>query len=77
MSRETYTIMLNPPLVATPEMAKVISVQLNKPGQYLEMKADNRYKDGNIRIVKGVVRGNKNTISLNRLEPSSITESGD
>lgn len=59
----------NPPLVATPEMAKVISVKLGKPGEYLEMKVDNRYRDGNIRIVKGVVRGNKDTISLKPLFP--------
>lgn len=63
---------INPPLVATPEMAKVISVRLGKPGQVLEMKTDNRYKDGNIKIVQGVVRGNKNTISLDYLEQPNI-----
>jgi hypothetical protein len=57
---------LNPPFIATPEMAKVIKVQIGKPGAVMEMKKDNRYKDGNIKLVKGVVRGNENTISLKR-----------
>lgn len=53
---------LNPPLVASPELAKVVKVQLGKPGNLLEIKTDNRYKDGNIRIVDGVVRGNAKTV---------------
>ena len=67
-SEDGLQFKLNPPMVSTPEMAKVISVQLNKPGQVLEMKPDNRYKDGNIQMVKGVVRGNKKTISLDTLK---------
>lgn len=65
MSNQEYLqIWMNPPLVATPQMAKVISAQLGKPGAVMEMKVDNRYRNGNIKIVKGVVRGNKDTISL-------------
>lgn len=60
---------MNPPLVASREMAKVIQVKLTKPGQVLEMKVDNRYKDGNVQIVKGIVRGNKNTIALDYASP--------
>ena len=59
----------NPPLLVGEEFAKVISVRLNKPGQVLEYKIDNRYKKGNIKIVKGVVRGNKETLSLKPLFP--------
>lgn len=72
MANETYW--LNPPLVATPEMAKVIKVQLGNPGQILEMKVDNRYKKGNIQIVKGVVRGHKDTISLHHIQPTTKGE---
>ncbi len=58
-----------PPLICTPEMGKVIKARLGKPGAVMEMKIDNRYKDGNIKIVKGVVRGNKYTIMLTYYTP--------
>ncbi len=52
---------LNPPIVVGRELAKVITgAQIG--GKPIEIKADNRYKDGNIRIVDGVVRGNKRTV---------------
>jgi hypothetical protein len=54
------------PFIATPTMAKLIKSRLGKPGSVIEMKYDNRFKDGNFKIVKGVVRGNKNTLELKR-----------
>lgn len=60
---------LNPPMVVGRSFAKVIQAKLTNPEQVLEMKVDNRYKDGNIKIVKSVVRGNKNTISIEYAQP--------
>lgn len=65
---------LNLPYVATPQMAKLLKVKLGTPGAVLEMKYDNRYKDGNFRIVKGIVRGNKNTLELRRYSPPQEVE---
>ena len=67
-----YWTRLNPPLLATPAMGKIIQARFN-PGSVLEMKVDNRYKDGNIKLVKGVVRGNSNTISLDHLAYTTLS----
>lgn len=59
---------LNPPLAVGDDMAKFVT-GIKYKGTPLEIRADNRYKDGNIRIVRGVLRGNKRTVKVERLEP--------
>lgn len=38
-----------------------------KPGQVIVIRKDNRYKDGNIKKVNGVLRGNSKTVSMERM----------
>jgi len=38
-----------------------------QPGSYISLKTDNRYKDGNVKLVKGKLRGNKRTMALEHL----------
>jgi len=48
------------------QSGKVVSAMvhyLDKPSKVLELKIDNRYKDGKMEIVNGVLKGNKNTIA--------------
>lgn len=56
------------------KLTKLIQVKLGKSGAVLEMKYDNRYKDGNFRIVNGVVRGNKNTLELKPFAPKTLED---
>lgn len=45
-----------------------------KPGQVIQLKVDNRYKDGNV-VKKGAkLRGNAKTMKLDRLEKLAITQ---
>ncbi len=37
------------------------------PGQIIIIKKDNRYKDGNVKLVNGKLRGNKKTMAVERL----------
>lgn len=62
---------LNPPIIIGEELAKVVTgISFN--GTALPIKTDNRYKDGNVRIVKGVVRGNSKTVRISRLGGSDV-----
>ena len=60
---------LNPPLLVTPELGKVIKA-MRVPGAVIDIKHDNRYKDGNVKPVNGVIRGNSNTVTITTLERS-------
>ena len=64
---------LNPPLKISPALSKVIKVTV--VGSPLVMRKDNRYKDGNIRIIKGIVRGNEKTVLPTRLDLKGIINS--
>jgi len=57
------------PLVVGHDLGKMIKARLGTPGSVLVMRVDNRYKDGNIKTVKGVLRGNKDTMSIERITP--------
>lgn len=64
---------LSPPLIVGAELGKVIT-GAKFQGSTIEIRKDNRYKDGNIKIVKGVVRGNSKTVKITRATPPPNTE---
>lgn len=60
---------LNPPLVVGEALGQVIAITGGTyNGSPMKIRPDNRYKDGNIRIVNGVIRGNSKTVRVSRLE---------
>lgn len=64
---ELERLKLNPPLVVGEELAKVIKANYGA-GSVIKIKPDNRYKDGNIKKVKGTFRGNSKTVAITKLE---------
>lgn len=54
---------LNPPLVVSAEWSEEMAEYL-KTERTIQIKVDNRYRDGNFRIVNGVLRGNSKTVSM-------------
>lgn len=59
---------LNPPFVVGEALGKVI-VEGKVQGNVMEIRPDNRYKDGNIQIVDGKIRGNSRTVKVVRAVP--------
>ncbi len=60
---------LNPPVLVSPEFGKVIKAT-RVPGSVIEIKPDNRYKDGNLKIVGNTIRGNSRTVAVTPLNPT-------
>lgn len=53
---------LNPPLIIDAQWSQEMA-DLLKTERTIQIKVDNRYRDGNFRIVNGVLRGNSKTVS--------------
>lgn len=53
---------INPPVLVTAEVGGIIKM-LDSPLDVVEFKIDNRYRDGNLKKVNGVYRGNRNTLA--------------
>lgn len=62
---------LNPPLIVGEAMGKIITGG-TAMGKVLEIRPDNRYKDGNIKIVDGKIRGNSRTVKVVRATPPQL-----
>ena len=67
VSKIGYYHDLNPPIIVGEALGRVITGGMFQ-GNVMEIKPDNRYKDGNIQIVNGKIRGNSRTVRVVRLE---------
>lgn len=61
---------LNPPLGVSAELGRVIKV--NVGGAPIQIRKDDRYKDGNLQFVDGVLRGNSKTVETVRITPPQL-----